>query len=92
VMAIICMSTDLSIRSCLEDHKNAKEMWDYLQNHYQQSSFVLAIPFVRIFSIIFSRTCPLRSTMMPLTSSQVRLPPWYLSLLPSAHLYSSLDC
>ncbi|CAN6244312.1 unnamed protein product [Urochloa humidicola] len=27
VMAIICMSTDLSIRSCLEDHKTAKEMW-----------------------------------------------------------------
>jgi hypothetical protein len=28
VMAAICMSTDLSIRSCLEDHNTAKEMWD----------------------------------------------------------------
>ncbi|CAN6321841.1 unnamed protein product [Urochloa humidicola] len=41
VMAIICMSTDLSIRSCLEDHKTAKEMWDYLQSRYQQSSSAL---------------------------------------------------
>ncbi|CAN6310327.1 unnamed protein product [Urochloa humidicola] len=41
VMAIICMSTDLSIRSCLEEHKTAKEMWDYLQNRYQQSSSAL---------------------------------------------------
>ncbi|CAO2205566.1 unnamed protein product [Urochloa humidicola] len=41
VMAIICMSTDLSIRSCLEDHKTAKEMWTYLQSRYQQSSSAL---------------------------------------------------
>ncbi|CAO1941965.1 unnamed protein product [Urochloa humidicola] len=41
VMAIICMSTDLSIRSCLEDHKTAKEMWEYLQGRYQQSSSAL---------------------------------------------------
>ncbi|CAN6338436.1 unnamed protein product [Urochloa humidicola] len=41
VMAIICMSTDLSIRSCLQDHKTAKEMWDYLQGRYQQSSSAL---------------------------------------------------
>ncbi|CAL4899678.1 unnamed protein product [Urochloa decumbens] len=41
VMAIICMSTDLSIRSSLEDHKTAKEMWDYLQGRYQQSSSAL---------------------------------------------------
>ncbi|CAN6351547.1 unnamed protein product [Urochloa humidicola] len=41
VMAIICMSTDLSIRSCLEDHKTTKEMWDYLQGRYQQSSSAL---------------------------------------------------
>ncbi|CAL4924574.1 unnamed protein product [Urochloa decumbens] len=41
VMAIISMSTDLSIRSCLEDHKTTKEMWDYLQSRYQQSSSAL---------------------------------------------------
>jgi hypothetical protein len=41
VMAIICMSTVLSIRSCLEDHKSAKEMWYYLQSRYQQSSSAL---------------------------------------------------
>jgi hypothetical protein len=32
VMAAICMSTDLCIRSCLEGHNTAKEMWDYLQS------------------------------------------------------------
>src|SRR6185437_5108042 len=41
VMAAICMNTDLSIRSCLEDHNTAKEMWDYLKGRYQQSSSAL---------------------------------------------------
>ncbi|XP_022679406.1 uncharacterized protein LOC111256097 [Setaria italica] len=41
VMTTICMSIDLSIRSCLEDHNTAKEMWDYLKGRYQQSSSVL---------------------------------------------------
>jgi hypothetical protein len=37
VMAAICLNVDLSIRSCLEDHTTAKEMWDYLKGRYQQS-------------------------------------------------------
>jgi len=41
VMAAIYMNTDLSIRSCLEDHNTAKEMWDYLKGRYQQSSSAL---------------------------------------------------
>lgn len=41
VMATICMTIDLSIRSCLEDHNTAKEMWDYLKGCYQQSSSAL---------------------------------------------------
>jgi hypothetical protein len=40
-MAIICMSIDLIIRSCLEDHENATEMSDYMESHYQQSSLAL---------------------------------------------------
>jgi hypothetical protein len=38
VMAAIGMNVELSIRSCLEDHSTAKEMWDHLKAHYQQSS------------------------------------------------------
>jgi hypothetical protein len=90
VMAIICMSTDLSIRSCLEDHKNAKETWDYLQNRAaSKAAQPFAIHFVRIFNIFSSRTCPLRSTMLPSTSSPVKLPPWYPSPLPCALLVVS---
>jgi len=41
VMAIICLNIDQDIRSCLEEHKTAKEMWDHLQGRYQQSSSAL---------------------------------------------------
>src|SRR6185312_15650122 len=46
-----------------------------------------AIHFVRIFS---SRTCQLRSTMLPSTRYQVKLPPWYPSLHPCAPLVLQL--
>jgi hypothetical protein len=41
VMAAIGMNVELSIRSCLEDHSTAKEMWDHLKARYQQSSSTL---------------------------------------------------
>jgi hypothetical protein len=41
VMAAIGMNVELSIRSCLEDHSMAKEMWDHLKARYQQSSSAL---------------------------------------------------
>ena len=41
VMAILAMSVDPTIRSCLEDLNTAKEMWDFLKERYQQSSSTL---------------------------------------------------
>lgn len=41
VMATLCMSVYTTIRSSLEDHNTAKEMWDYLKARYQQSSSAL---------------------------------------------------
>jgi hypothetical protein len=41
VMATICMNIDQDIRTCLEEHTTAKEMWDYLKGKYQQSSSAL---------------------------------------------------
>jgi hypothetical protein len=41
MMATICMSIDQDIRTCLEEHTTAKEMWDYLKGKYQQSSSAL---------------------------------------------------
>uniref|UniRef100_A0A0A9SCA3 Uncharacterized protein n=1 Tax=Arundo donax TaxID=35708 RepID=A0A0A9SCA3_ARUDO len=41
VMATLCMSVDTAIRSSLEDHNTAKEMWDYLKARFQQSSSAL---------------------------------------------------
>jgi hypothetical protein len=41
VMDTICMSIDQDIRTCLEEHTTAKEMWAYLKGKYQQSSSAL---------------------------------------------------
>jgi hypothetical protein len=41
VMAVVGMNVELNIRSCLEDHSTAKEMWDHLKARYQQSSSAL---------------------------------------------------
>ncbi|CAD6223906.1 unnamed protein product [Miscanthus lutarioriparius] len=41
VMAILAMNVDPTIRYCLEDLSTAKEMWDFLKERYQQSSYAL---------------------------------------------------
>jgi hypothetical protein len=41
VMAILAMNVDRTIRYYLEDLSTAKEMWDFLKERYQQSSYAL---------------------------------------------------